>query len=941
MAASRQPNRLVRNLLIGLLALVVLYGIAGFLLLPWWLERTLPDQLNERMGWQSEVAEISVNPFALSVEASGLSARDSDDERVVAFDRLAVNLNFFQLVRGIVGFEAIELQEPFIRLDLLDDYGVNFARDWQNNNPASEPPAADPGGSEEDAEPPRFYFTGITIEGGELLFRDFSKAESAEFRITPLDLSLNDLATWRRDGQDSSYSLQAAIGDESLEWQGELSVTPLYSSGTISISGIGYQTLEHFLAPYLPYDLRGGRVSLQSEYELQAGDMFLLATRNGTLSLEELAVAIDAESEEARLTSGTISVDQIGFDLSAREASVGMVSLTALELAVARDENGVIDWLVPLTTGEDAQTAPEASEPPAASGGPAFHWSVEGITLSEGRVQWQDRQTETPADLTLEQLSLTTGALSHRLDEPVNYQLQATLASGGSLSLDGQLTPQPFTLEAGISGSGVALAAFEPYVQEGANLSIAEGILGVDGNLDLDGQQEPLTGTFSGTAEVAGLSLAMADDSGRLLSWQSLRLSPIEYNVNPARLEIGTVTLTQPSVNVVRATNNVHNLERIVRSGNGGPTDQGTDGNASGEDPGFIFRIGQLMLEQGEIAYTDRSISPAFTTSFDELNGSVTGLSNIPPQQGKVDIRGRVGEVATVEFAGTLGTLGTDDVSDLKLTMNDVSLPALSPYFGRYIGYGVDSGKLDLDLNYEIAGTRLDAHNLVVMDRLELGQAVASDDAVDAPVALGLALLRDRDGVIEVDLPISGDLSDPDFSLGQVIMRAFVNLLVKAAASPFSMLGSIAEMAGLSSDELGQVGFQPGSVALAEGEPAKLAALADGLLERPDLLLNVRGGVAPEADGLALLRDELTAGGQKSLTDEEWETARQAYLAGERQLPPEALSNLASARGVAVRKVLLDTHKVPADQLFMLDPSRDASVDENGAVTVQFTLDVR
>ncbi|MBW7471910.1 DUF748 domain-containing protein [Marinobacter sp. F4218] len=932
MAESRQPNRLARNLLIGLLVLVVLYGLAGFLLLPWWLERTLPEQLNQRMGWQAEVTGISVNPFALSVETLGLSARDSDDEKVVAFDRLSLNLNFFQLVRGIIGFEAIELQEPFIRLDLLEDYSVNFARDWQDNNPTTKETAPD--GNE--SGPPRFYFTGIAIEGGELLFRDYSKAEPAEFRITPLDLSLNDLATWPRDGEDSNYSLQAAIGDETIEWQGDLSVTPLYSRGSLSISGIGFQTLKHFLAPYLPYDLRGGRVSLRSDYELQAGDMLFLATRNGTLSLEDLAVAVNADSEEARLTSGTISVDQIGFDLNAREASVGQVSLDALELALARDETGTIDWLAPLAPEEDGQTTDGESDSRASAGARPFRWSVAGISLSEGRVRWQDRRTETPADLTLEQISLTTGALSHRLDEPVNYQLQANLASGGTLSFDGQLTPKPFTLEAGISGSQVALAAFEPYVQEGANLTIADGTLGVDGNLDLDGQQEPLTGTFSGTAEVAGLALQLRDGNDRLLTWQSLRLAPIEYNVNPARLEIGTVTLTGPEVRVVRASNNVHNLSRIVRSGAGGQSNE-----AAGDKPGFIFRIGQLMLEQGAIAYTDRSISPAFTTSFDELSGSVTGLSNIPPQQGKVDISGRVSDVATAKFGGTLGALGTDDVSHLKLTMKGLSLPALSPYFGRYIGYGVDSGKLDLDLAYEISGSRIDASNLVVMDRFELGQPVASENAVDAPVALGLALLKDQDGVIEVDLPISGDLSDPDFSLGQVIMRAFVNLLVKAATSPFSMLGSIAEIAGFSSDELGQVSFQPGSVALTEGEPAKLAALADGLLERPELLLNVRGGVAPEADGLALLREELTSGGRKSLSDDEWEAAKQAYLAGERQLPPEALNDLASARGIAVRKVLLDTHKVPADQLFMLDPSRDANVNDDGAVTVQFTLDVR
>ncbi|MBW4935185.1 DUF748 domain-containing protein [Marinobacter sp. F4206] len=915
--------------------------MAGFLLLPWWLERTLPEQLNERMGWQVEVSGISVNPFALSVETVGLSAQDSDDEPVVSFDRLAVNLNFFQLVRGIVGFEVIELQEPFIRLDLLDDYSVNFIRDWQNHNPASEEPGAGGETSGDDSGPPRFYFTRIAIDGGELLLRDFSKAEAAQFQITPLDLNLNDLATWPRDGEDSNYRLQAAIGDETVEWQGELSVAPLYSRGSLRVSGIGFQTLEHFLAPYLPYDLRGGRISLQSEYELQAGDMLFLATRNGTLSLEELAVAVDADSEEARLTSGTISVDQIGFDLSAREASVGEVSVDAFELALARNEAGDIDWLAPLAGDDGEPSADEASGQQTSAGTPPFRWSVAGINLSEARIRWQDRQTATPVDLTLEQLSLTTGAQSHRLDEPVNYELQAALASGGTLSFNGQLTPHPFTLEAGISGTGVALAAFEPYVQEGANLTIADGVLGVDGNLDLDGQQEPLTGTFSGTAEVAGLALRLADGNGRLLSWQSLRLSPIEYNVNPARLEIGTVTLTQPAVNVIRGTDSVLNVSRVAGSSGPGQADPSADNGASEQESGFIFRIGQLMLEQGSIAYTDRSISPVFTTSFDELNGSVAGLSNIPPQQGKVAISGRVGEVATVEFSGTLGAIGTADVSDLELIMSDVSLPALSPYFGRYIGYQVDSGKLDLDLTYEISGTRIDANNLAVLDRLELGQPVASEEAVDAPVALGLALLRDQDGVIEVDVPISGDLSDPEFRLSQVIMRAFVNLLAKAATSPFSMLGSMAEMAGLSSEELGQVSFEPGSVTLAEGEPAKLAALADGLLERPELLLNVRGGIAPEADGLALLREELTSGGQKSLSDDEWEAAEEAYLAGERKLRPEALNNLASARGVAVRKVLLDTHNVPADQLFMLDPSRDANVNESGAVTVQFTLDVR
>lgn len=942
MARSRPSSRLPRNLAIGVLVLVILYALVGFLVLPWWLKRTLPEQLDQQMGWRAELTDIAVNPFALTVEATELTANDGDGEKVVGFDRLYVNLGFFQLFRGIVGFQEIRLQEPYIRVDLLEDYGVNFARDWQAAHPdAEQTHEPEPEASAQDDAPPKLFFQTLAIDGGELLFRDFSQAEPAEFRITPLDLSLNDLATWPREDGDSNYYLLAAIGSQTVEWQGELSVTPLFSRGNLRIADISHETLAHFLGPYLPYDLRGGSVTVRSDYEFQAGEVFYLATENGEVSLADLAVAIDPESEAARLSTERIGVDQIGFDLTAREARIGQVTVDNLDLAIARDSGGTIDWLEPLV-GTSGQASEEAV-PESASDARPFRWSVEGIRVARSEVHWQDRLPGTEADLRLQEISLSTGALTDQLEEPIRYDFSAALASGGKLSLRGQVTPAPFTFEAAVSGSQVTLSAFEPYVQQAANLTIASGQLGFDGNLDLDSQQEPMTGTFSGTAEVSNLNLRLTGEQDRLLSWQTLRLAPIEYNVSPARLEIGTVSVVQPVANIVRGTNAVHNVQRIPVSSGATPEDDSAaeaTGNGDGQPP-LIFRIGELSIENGAVAYTDRTLSPAFTTSFDELSGSVIGISNIPPQQGKVSLKGRVGRVGNLEFRGTLGTLGTDDVSDLTLAMDDLSLPELSPYFGRYLGYGVDSGKLNLDLDYEIAGSRIDASNLVVMDRLQLGQAVASDEAVNAPVKLGLALLRDRDGVIEVDLPISGDLSDPDFSVGQVVMRAFVNLLVKAAASPFSMLGSIAEMAGLSGEDLGQVSFVPGRVELAEGEAAKLSALADALRERPELLLNVRGAVSPETDGLALLRDELTQNGQKALSEEEWASARQAYLSGERSLSPEALNNLARDRGLAVRQLLTDTQEVPGTQLFLLDPARNATVGSDGNVVVPFTLDVR
>lgn len=914
MVASRTRRLSARNISIVVLVLVVIYAIAGFVALPWWLEKTIPQRLEQHLGWQADVADIRVNPFVMSIDASSLEAADSEGEPVLAFESLYANLGFWRLVTGVVALQNIELEDPFVRVDLLQDYGVNFARDWQANNPPPDQPAAD---DAEGGAPPRLHFDRVRVSGGQLLFRDFSQQELEEFRVEPLDLAINDLATWPREVSDSNYYLLAAVGSQTIEWEGDLSIFPLYSKGFLRLGEVTHTTLQHFLKPYLPYHLRDGRVTLSTEYELRSADELLLSTSDGELTVEGLALGLEAGSGDELLDVNRLTVGDISFGLNSRQASTGTVSIDGADLSLHRDPDGVINLLRPFRESD------EAEQGDSSGGGLPFRWAVAGVELGSSRVSWRDEQLESAAELSLQDLGIRVGELSHQLEDPINYQASATLGDGGRLTFNGQTTLSPFTLEAGISGAEIALAQFGAYINEAANLDVREGHLNFDGNLDLDQQQDPLTGTFSGKGEVASLDLRLGDSDERLIGWENLRLEPVEYNVSPARLQIGTITLMGPAVNLVREGDGSHNLERIVRSSGQESSEQPAADDSGGkgdEEPSFIFRIGQVMLEEGKVAYTDRTLDPAFATRFDQLRGSVTGLSNVAPQQGKVSIQGRVGDVSRMAFEGTVGTLGTDDTSNLTLSMEEVSLPMLSPYFGRYLGYSVDSGKLNLEMDYELTGTRLNAGNQVVLDRLELGGAVASDQAISAPVRLGLALLRDSDGVIEIDLPVSGNLEDPDFRIGHVVMRAFVNVVAKAATSPFSVLGSIADMAGLSGEELGMVGFEPGKVELAEGENVKLEALAKALKERPKLLLNIRGAVAPETDGEALQREQEEAGAE---------------------LPADALGNLASSRGIWLRRQMLDQYEVPESQLYLQDPARNASANEDGKVMIQLVLDAR
>lgn len=187
-----------------------------------------------------------------------------------------------------------------------------------------------------------------------------------------------------------------------------------------------------------------------------------------------------------------------------------------------------------------------------------------------------------------------------------------------------------------MSGSDILLPVIQPYVADAANLELVDGRLGFDGNLDLDGQDEPLTGTFSGTAEIAGLATRLPGNGGELVSWELLRLAPVEFNLNPARLEIGTVTLNSPAVNVIRAADGLHNLQQIIQDGGASEAETSPTAPSEVSEPGFIFRIGELVVEQGSMAYTDRTLEPPFSTAFQELTGSVTGFSNVPPQQGQI-----------------------------------------------------------------------------------------------------------------------------------------------------------------------------------------------------------------------------------------------------------------------------------------------------------------
>ncbi|WP_369798741.1 DUF748 domain-containing protein [Achromobacter sp. DMS1] len=248
------------------------------------------------------------------------------------------------------------------------------------------------------------------------------------------------------------------------------------------------------------------------------------------------------------------------------------------------------------------------------------------------------------------------------------------------------------------------------------------------------------------------------------------------------------------------------------------------------------------------MTFTDRFVKPNYVAELSSVEGSISAVSSMRPQPAKVQVTGRVYTTAPLSISGVVQPFAKFLALDLKASAKGVDLPRFTTYSAKYVGYPIKRGKLSVDLEYKIKNRDLTASNHVVLNQLTFGDKTNSPDATKLPVLLAVALLKDSRGNIDINLPISGSLDDPQFSVGGIILRVLGNLLVKAVTSPFSLLAS----AFGSDEELSYVEFAPGSAALTPESLERIETLGKALADRPGLKMDISGRADPAADDAGL-----------------------------------------------------------------------------------------
>jgi hypothetical protein len=414
----------------------------------------------------------------------------------------------------------------------------------------------------------------------------------------------------------------------------------------------------------------------------------------------------------------------------------------------------------------------------------------------------------------------------------------------------------PFQADFTLALKNLGLAPFEPYVEQATRVGIDDGSLDIDGSFHLavEHPNAPLM-TFRGNLGVRSLALVNREEGLPFASWKHLLLKQIALTVDPTTVALEEVGLDRLRVQLAVQSDGTMNLAQLVKAQKetdvkSAPTPEPPPGKSK---PAPEITIKTVKLMKGAVTFQDDSIVPTVRTGLEELTGTVKGLSSKQVARADVDLSGKLGRVAPLRIVGKINPLSEDAFTDISVRFDNIDLTTAGPYSGKYVGYSIRKGKLFLDLAYKVSQHELEAENKVLIDQLGFGEKTESPDATSLPVPLVVALLKDRKGQIAIDLPVRGNLKDPDFKYGRVLLSTVLNLLGKAVTSPFALIGSLV---GGSGEELRAIEFSPGRSDLPEAETKKLTTLATVLTERPALSLDVAGMADTQADARMLAEDQ-------------------------------------------------------------------------------------
>lgn len=554
---------------------------------------------------------------------------------------------------------------------------------------------------------------------------------------------------------------------------------------------------------------------------------------------------IRRDNNEQLLEFKNFSINRAKVDTKTKEIEVENISLDGLSLDLKKAKNGVLN-IDGLVETKEAKKSAQSTKTPEAP----YRIRLGSFDINGAKLSYDDKSIEDSLKTTIDKINVSAKNIDSKEKSWFDYRVDLRVNSKGFISSKGSIKHTPLEQNGEFEIKGISLKELTPYLRESTFLKISDGNLNLKAKSSYREKSDSFRATLDGSLGINNFFLHDTRDDSTIASFIKADLNSFKFDTLTNELKMDEVLLDSFYIDAQIDKNKTMNLAKLLRE----KAEDKKPQEPSNRAP-LSYKLLNLKVANGSANFADYSLPLDFKTSIHSLNGNVYAISSSGGEISYVDIDGGVDEYGSTRLKGSVEPSNFKSYMDLNFNFRNLSLNNFSGYSAQFAGYKIEEGKLFLDLEYKIYDSQLLGKNSLVIKKIKLGDEIEDENITKLPLKFAVALLEDSEGVIDINMPVEGDVSKPDFKYGAMILKTFVNLIVKAVASPFKFLASAM---GISGDEMEFVEFEASQSTLLASEREKLDTIAKMLQEKPKLSLGIAGGFDIKIDTEALQAKKLT-----------------------------------------------------------------------------------
>jgi len=627
--------------------------------------------------------------------------------------------------------------------------------------------------------------------------------------------------------------------DTTLKSLGNINQKSKILNSDIKISNLHVEEFVSYIKPFINFKIKNADINTNAKINLNYSKNFNTKVQ---ANVDISSLNIQSINDKNLITWNNFNVNKVAFDLKKQDISINNIILSEANIYTVLSKNGDINLLKSFMPNRQDKTTKENKK------SKAWTFLLKDAKINKTNISFLDKTLKKDLKSNLKEISLHVKDISSNKNTPITYTISSIINKNTKLKATGDVLQKTNTINLNLNLSKLYLNDFIAYIQPFVNFKIKKGYVNTEAKINLEFDKK-LNIKVQANTSINNLSIYGNDDKN-LINWKHLEIDGLKYTQIPMNISIKKLMLNEPNIRAIIHKNHSTNFSNLIKKS------KNNQSNKAKKDTPLKLKIGSIKLMNGTTEFSDLSLPFPFRTNIHDLNGKISTLDFTQTTPSLIGLTGKIDKYGYANIKGKLIPIDIEQSSNISVLLKNINLSSLTPYSGKFVGYKIESGKLSMDLNYKIKKSTLIGTNKISIDTLTLGDTINSPDAVSLPLGLAIALLKDSNDQIDIDLPVSGNMNSLDFSYSSVVWGAIGHMITGIVTSPFKFLGS---MLGVDGDELKSIDFDKGSALVITTEHEKLKNLQKILEKRPSIKIKLTAGYDKVFDVKELQKQDFIA----------------------------------------------------------------------------------